>query len=397
MFHMDDNILVVDKSGESPYDASFLTPNEGYVQFFNLYDNGNLEEVLVQHGDKYEEKVVTCFYENGLLKSVSGRSMTIAFSNYVGHKVDVAIVFDGEMFVIKELECDGNFDEFISDSVSTRAIEQDELYDYIVSQFQNLGEYSADMVLGSSGWNIVNYLGDIVVSSLELLGFREDRDVVVDLIVDNLQVLLEIKTFMAANPTPTPWGILCALIMNYPTYVQWVEDTVYAFLELYDNYKSDQQLALSTLNSGFGALKATLSWDFYADIDLHAVEPDGSQIYWKTPYSVSGGFLDVDNRAGGEGSVENIYWEHPLEGTYRFYVNYYGKSVYNDMEQCGVCRVAILYNGRSIGVHSIPIDSGQAHEVQTITLQDGIITKSAVPDMKFEFIINREDKKDSDN
>jgi len=88
---------------------------------------------------------------------------------------------------------------------------------------------------------------------------------------------------------------------------------------------------------GSGDLKVTLMWDFKGDIDLHVTEPFGNEIFYAEPRNpVSGGFLDVDNRQGGEGSCENVYWEHPPRGQYRVSLVYYNQTTEYSSQQCTV-------------------------------------------------------------
>ena len=137
-----------------------------------------------------------------------------------------------------------------------------------------------------------------------------------------------------------------------------------------------------------------MSWSFYADIDLHAVEPSGTHIYWSDPTSYcSGGYLDVDNTAGGPNSVENIYWKEAEDGTYRFYIDYYGPSTYNYADQSGVCRVAILYKGQSIGVHNISMTSDDTKDVRTIVLTNGMYSGPSSSHVKVEMVINKKERK----
>lgn len=49
---------------------------------------------------------------------------------------------------------------------------------------------------------------------------------------------------------------------------------------------------------GTGKLQVSLSWDQLNDIDLHLVEPDGSEIYYGNDQSSSGGILDLDSNPG---------------------------------------------------------------------------------------------------
>lgn len=61
-----------------------------------------------------------------------------------------------------------------------------------------------------------------------------------------------------------------------------------------------------------GNLKVTLLWDFYGDIDLHVMQPNGIVINFSNPQdAATGGALDVDNRQGGKGAAENIFCPIP--------------------------------------------------------------------------------------
>lgn len=98
-----------------------------------------------------------------------------------------------------------------------------------------------------------------------------------------------------------------------------------------------------------GKLKITLLWDFPGDIDLHVVQPNGFEIYYKDNHkkdSSTGGYLDVDNQAGGNGSAENIYWENPPVGTYTVSLVYYNEK--DGGEGGGPCTVVVKreINGR---------------------------------------------------
>ena len=73
---------------------------------------------------------------------------------------------------------------------------------------------------------------------------------------------------------------------------------------------------------GTGDVQITLRWESSADLDLHVVEPDGTEIWFmeKGP-TATGGQLDVDSNIGceQEASVENVFWppgDMPL-GSYR--------------------------------------------------------------------------------
>ena len=72
-----------------------------------------------------------------------------------------------------------------------------------------------------------------------------------------------------------------------------------------------RKLELQLVPSGVGDVKITLSFDPIHDLDLHVIEPGGTEIYFEHPLSPSGGKLDLDSGANCTASVanaENIYW-----------------------------------------------------------------------------------------
>jgi hypothetical protein len=70
-------------------------------------------------------------------------------------------------------------------------------------------------------------------------------------------------------------------------------------------------LELALVPSGVGDVKITLSFEPIHDLDLHVIEPGGSEISFEHPTSASGGKLDLDSGANctiSVASAENIYW-----------------------------------------------------------------------------------------
>lgn len=95
-----------------------------------------------------------------------------------------------------------------------------------------------------------------------------------------------------------------------------------------------------------GALKVTLLWDFQGDIDLHVKQPNGNEIYYKKPSdNTTGGFLDVDNKNGGSGSAENIFWSKPQKGTYIISLVYFQPSMASKIAEFGNCTVVVFKEG----------------------------------------------------
>lgn len=82
-----------------------------------------------------------------------------------------------------------------------------------------------------------------------------------------------------------------------------------------NNSASDMVTVFFTGN--FPALRATLSWDGYGDLDLHMLDPAGNECYFLNP-SIGGMVLDVDNVSGF--GPENISVVSQVTGIYTVFV-----------------------------------------------------------------------------
>ena len=86
--------------------------------------------------------------------------------------------------------------------------------------------------------------------------------------------------------------------------------------------------AFDAIVVGTGDIQVTVTWDSNADVDLHVVDPAGSEVYWANRTSLTGGELDLDSNAACVGDNvrnENITWgvgEAP-QGTYIVRVDYW--------------------------------------------------------------------------
>lgn len=118
-----------------------------------------------------------------------------------------------------------------------------------------------------------------------------------------------------------------------------------------------------------GNLKVTLLWDFPGDIDLHVKQPNGREIYYRHPEdSSTGGALDVDDQVGGAGAAENIYWQHPPQGTYDIALKYYQPSQGNGVAGQGQCTVVVFKNGQE-EVFTVNMNTvGESKRVATINI-----------------------------
>ncbi|MBQ5609101.1 MAG: hypothetical protein IIU85_02475 [Rikenellaceae bacterium] len=394
-----ETVMVYDLSGNTDYPISIFNAANSTVTMIETTDTGVISGFNhISFNDQPTFKAT--FDENGLLNGIGTEGVTIAFSNYNGNKVDIAVMLGDDTFLIKEFESpndwskiDGplflNMPSDISRSEPSSTEKLWEVWSFIGDQFKNLGELVLDGIQSSQG-----------IQSAKKAGLKYLFNVVKDgaLFVADLNREMEYSIFFAelaswaaASPT-TPWGALWLLLSNYYTYEHFVEDNVYALLEMYDQFFNDRDNGLGAINSGFGALKATLTWNFYADIDLHAYEPNGTHIYWDNPRSSStGAYLDVDNRKGGSGAIENIYWKKIENGVYTIYIDYYGESILNDRCDIGTCTISVFFNGRGKTFKITP-QPEQHYLVTNLSFPNGTFIDSESRALDIQVVLNSKSK-----
>lgn len=102
-------------------------------------------------------------------------------------------------------------------------------------------------------------------------------------------------------------------------------------------------------NAGTGDLRISLMWSNHNDLDLHVVDPSGTEIYYQRRRSETGGLLDIDMNASPplrNPAVENVYWptRGAPAGRFRVYVNHF--RMHDRVDETPFT-VRILIRGRS--------------------------------------------------
>lgn len=131
-----------------------------------------------------------------------------------------------------------------------------------------------------------------------------------------------------------------------------------------------------------GFMRFSITWNQDShdrvDLDAHATEPGGTEIYFKTykkPRKTSaGGQLDVDKIRPRRTGVENIYWQDASllpNGDYRFFiVNYDGGNNGNcDVklkvgDQSFVYRVSNIKKGSPVTIATVTIANHKMSNIQ---------------------------------
>ena len=112
---------------------------------------------------------------------------------------------------------------------------------------------------------------------------------------------------------------------------------------------------------GTGDIQVTAQWNTDSDVDLHVVDPQGTEIYWSNRQSPSGGELDLDSNAGCSIDGvrnENITWGVGAapQGTYTVRLDYWSSC---DVPQTDY--TVLINNGGDIAIyHGSFFGSGDA-------------------------------------
>ena len=80
--------------------------------------------------------------------------------------------------------------------------------------------------------------------------------------------------------------------------------------------------------------------------------------------------MDVDNRNGGNGSAENIYWENPPKGQYQVSVNYFQSSRATNIADNGICSVVVFLQGKAPQTYQVEMTAvGDERNIVTIDIK----------------------------
>jgi len=417
-----DWVVGVNTDPNVAYDLTMFDKLNGDVTQVQLHGNGTFERIDFI-SNTYQDMMSILFDEDGMFQGYAADELTVMFSNFNGNKADVAYIYKDEMAIIKEMTFFTNWDQIKQELTLSNASPAREMTpstrgsisEWFFSAVDDADRWLKDhqkmfkaLDEAKSSFDIVNNTmkkgGQIIVQGAQLnmrdanaieKVLNDTKDLGKDLLGETASKFIEDNTesggfFLAANEAfqtfknravegaSWPYSVLLKLLANYSEYTEFCENVTYEILVTIDSWnKPNTNLAIGALNSGTGDLKVTLSWNFLADIDLHAYESFGSHIYYVNKSSYySDGFLDVDDR-DGRGAFENIYWQNPPEGSYDIYINYFGSSLYDGSSESGNCSVTILYKG--VGkVYNFHMSPGTHNVfVASIHMPDGTISNTS--------------------
>ncbi len=323
-------IAVIDISSE--FDGNWDYHVIGYEDHYLIKaTDNNLPEIVVYYSAADNAYASIFFDEEGLpyemiAKNNLGEDFVFLFDNYENNKVDIAIVYpNGDLGIFRKIEFKlEGLDELKSTSeVFATTVNWSTVVRWTgrvvkgipcaISAVSSVS--SAGATLPLTAWVCGNYLLGLSADIMEDSGISNGYTD----FVNNWGAVGAMSSCGGnVNVTSCLIGIGGEAIIAFADH-----------LEVQEQREEEIRLGQGALESGYGDVKITLTWDNAADVDLIVVDAFGYQIDWYTPYSPSGGVLDFDDRDGY--GPENIYWkEQAPDGNYSVYVHhYYGPSPAN--------------------------------------------------------------------
>lgn len=383
-------VVGVDLNGTSTHEVTVYDAiGQGHAIFYDFSDYG-LQQVVLVEGEEGKPCTIA-FNEDNLPESFSMDSTVVVFSNYREDLVDMVCIC-GEQIVTKE---DIPLTPALRERMRASSLRADGIFGFFESADEFLRE-------AQPYFETISLAIDLFTDAKTMLTGQVDMDKLAALvghiksITDGTLMVTDAGNQYAAlggdaayevfkskiTGKPTGKGVwLLTILSNYRAVSDFFEAAWLQVFEWWDAYNTTAKVNMGKgiLETGQGQLKATLSWGFYADLDLHAIEPTGEHLYFRNKYSIStDGYLDRDNRNGGSNATENIFWENPPEGVYHFYIHYYGGSLSTNRYETGTCYL-YLNCGQTKKLFSFQIDVDEWTSVISIKFPEGNINITRAP------------------
>lgn len=252
------------------------------------------------------------------------------------------------------------------------------LTDALQRRFARLSDVSVNNVLwvdGNSKGQMKPSLADIlkgeVTRSVNPDKIKSDNISVDDFVRDVLPAALNLKLLVRNHQQNNLVSLTAPVVPNSGRLFKWTNQFGWSYRgEVTDSIKDRVKKAGGNVDNA--AVRFSLAWFNYDDLDLHVYEPGGKRIYFGAKRG-TWGELDVDMNAGGGGPgrgsrtpVENVAFKQLRDGEYRAIIHQYRRVESVDVG-C-VLEVAVGGQVQQL-VHRGPLTS--QHPAVTLTIKNG--------------------------
>ena len=298
----------IDISEDSDEWNHLVLASDGSSMLINLNEETNLpSHMFLQANNESDTGITVVFKDNGLPDKIVVEDYILYIGNYQGYTFDFAIIYPNSSIEYHfGIETDVNWDELIELALTSR---NDEVWRFLLSvgiatTLCGIATFFPPL-MGSCLASVLS----LCIEALQVMGYIGISGEIANGIINMLQ----------CNIYTVTGALSCLLALeNAFNMLSYLD---FSFIN--DNTQEIAQ-AIGVIEGGRGDVKATLSWNNLADVDLHVICPHGQRIYYASMYSSCGGHLDFDNLYGY--GPENIYWGLGAapDGTFEVYVHFYG-------------------------------------------------------------------------
>jgi len=246
--------------------------------------------------------------QNGFPQRVTSNNTIYILDSYELNKVDVGVISpSGDISILRDIEFDNSPYQNLSTSIT-------EVGSVSAWKFAAVALNTAATVTSLAGSD--SFAGTIRSSSMmgTCLGMTESDQ---QKVIASASGLPEVAgAFGCSGDLNTCSGMLTSLNTT-------LLNTSKSDIES----KSDAiSVTEGALDTGFGDVQVTLTWDTATDQDLWVTDPEGEVIYYGNSTSDTGGELDRDDVDGY--GPENVFWESGTAptGEYKVEVDYFSGS-----------------------------------------------------------------------
>lgn len=307
-----------DSESELFNDTAFSTTGNALVPSVAVHSSGQSMSIISEtngiqptgaiFSDTNGRSLVVYTDQSGYPQRVTSNNTIYIFDSFESNKVDVGVISPaGEISILRDLA----FDSSPYQNLNTTITEVGSVSSWKLAATALNTAATVTSLAGSDGFANVIRSSPMVGTCLGLTEGDQQK------IAESADKLPEVAGAFGCS------GDLNSCNSKMASLTTTFFNTSKSELES----KSDAiSVTEGALDTGFGDVQVTLTWDTETDQDLWVTDPDGERIFYGNSTSDSGGELDRDDVDGY--GPENVFWESGTApaGEYKVEVDYFSGS-----------------------------------------------------------------------
>jgi len=358
------DLNIIDVSQESDWEYCVI----GKDDYYFIEANDFIPEVVLFHSTDDNIDYSITFNENGLPNRIVVDSFIFIFENHNGNNVDIGIIYpDGTNEIIREVTTQLNWDD-ISLLLRSSAAWSDVIRwtGRLVQGVPCALSIAATVSTSGIAWPLAAWACGNYLLTLSADVIEDDFNV-----HNGFTEFVDMYGMAQTGVTcHTAQAISCATSLAGLALDDWAD-----YQEELESNSDDVQLLEGALQTNYGDIQITLTWDTSADLDLWVTDPYGNKIYFANPFSESGGWLDVDDTNGY--GPENVFWPEngAPSGNYLVQVDHWAGASPSNYS-------VLVQANDQVAVYSGTINAEETHDILTFN-SGGNLPRIIIPVVSF--------------